>query len=374
MPQHNSGDDSGFTFGVEIEALVSIKTEDFPDLMKKEDWPALFAAIANTLRRAGHPARSGRESVTSYDCWGVVGDNTITEPVSLEEGKKVRGIELCSPKFQSASFSEAAVEIQRVLFTLGREYGLLTVNDSCGLHVHVSAPSWEQLTLDGYSTSLKVLALVLLACEHILNGIVPRERLRREICMPSSKARRDKLNGMRLAEHVRRALHASTVDALIGVMCPRGRWARHDRQAQYNFTNFYWCKDPPRCLKTVEFRLFPATVSDQQIAACAELAIGLTRFALRAEPEEVEALLHRIARVPTFGLAELLETMGLSHLLDRLTKLRELEDEEAKARPAGGAAVINAELVELADLRIAETLRAFEQADSRVETGLGACK
>ena len=172
------------SFGVEWEGLVAVADGKYVDAEGKPV-EQLFKDVANqTLNNNGIPARAnGLDRMPRYDRWTIMPDTSIYEETLCAErpsGRQFLGIEAVSPVLKYASLEDASLEIKRVLRALNRACGPIQVNGTTGLHIHVGTrvPGKTAAAYDHFPLpTVKNLALLVIALEHVLNSVIPEERL-----------------------------------------------------------------------------------------------------------------------------------------------------------------------------------------------------
>jgi hypothetical protein len=218
------------TYGVEIEAIAP------PGVT--------YTAVADAVTAAGVDCRFAGYSHTRTSFWKVVTDGSLTGG---------NGMELVSPAAPPLRGEEGLAQVRAVCAVL-TELGL-TVNRSCGLHVHVEAPSVD---------AMRSLAIDYANHEAIIDSCLPRSRRGNVNTYARSIARIDKLS-------VARARDAAGIASAVG----------NGRYAKVNFTSF-WRHG------TVEFRHHSGTVDGDKACNWVKLCLRMV----------ARAAANPVARVP----------------------------------------------------------------------------
>ena len=302
-----SGPLDKMSFGFEAEFLVSIPQGRYPRICSPEGEPrpSLYSSVVNTLKATG--LRADKKS-PSFKEWQATYDSTIEEPEPLSPNIPEKGgVEVISPVFLRRDIESARTETRQAFRALEKAYGPLSSHLSCGLHVHVG--SVDGRAMSGAFQTVKNLALLTVAFEHLFNGIVPDQRLAafHSMSYPASKIRSQFMHGLTLPDHLILIARSADLKALVKAVNPVNRYT------QVNLQNLVprWRNDPkPR---TIEFRHFAGTVDPELILHYADLCTSLVAYAHAVRSAELDALLRK-AYDPRFGFFDLLGVIGCGHL------------------------------------------------------------
>ena len=235
-----------------------------------------------------------------YDKWRVDFEETCKKPADEEEW--VYGpVEVVSKIYTAGSQADED-EVRRALRNIHPNSGLTLSIDplhELGCHVHVGLrPPWD---LD----VLKRCALVVVGFEHLLNTLVPWDRL--DPLSPLTSWLRTPSQLFHFLGHtVEQRLEA--VRAVDSTDALRQRMTADDRcLAKQQGYDFVRCADDPN--KTLEFRIFPAALEENEVVAYINVATGLVRAA--HDGELVERLLADHVQDRNFDALGLLTELGI---------------------------------------------------------------
>jgi len=215
-------------YGVELEMLV-------PTLTPTNTLVEAIVAEGVPCYNAGYTHATSAQ-------WKFVSDG------SLMPARGTYGVELVSPPLTGEEGFEQIRKVCQVLARFG-----VTVNRSCGLHVHVDA---NNLTVD----AMRRLAIVYADAEGILDTFMPPSRRGNNNSYCQSVARANKASIAR----------ANGARDLATVMSGGSRYAK------LNFTS-YWRH------RTVEFRHHAGTVDAGKVVNWTKMCLRLVNFAATSQ-------------------------------------------------------------------------------------------
>lgn len=211
-----------WTFGVEIECLVSISRDE----------------VARRITEAGVPCRAEMYGHSTPTQWKVVTDGSVHS----QGNRSLNGIELVSPVLRGADGRAQVEKVCAALQAMGA-----SINTTCGLHVHIGARS-ESLDF------FKALARAYHTYQEVIDTTLPVSRRYNTYCRP--------LNSM----------HLNAINAVTNLRQIEGVWG--SRYLKLNLASY-------GRHGTVEFRHHSGTIEATKVLEWVRLCQGLCTAARR---------------------------------------------------------------------------------------------
>ena len=302
------------TFGVELEFVIRVlpsmvqdRVRELNEMLADYDGAigprqAVYFDISETLRSISlevYPF-TVRALDRGYEKWTVDHDSSIIPRQGINEkgplGKYTYiPIEVKSRVLLFDDFS--LTEIRKAVTAINLRHNV-TVNSSCGLHVHVGnlKRGFPLQTLRNFSTFVA-------AFERQLSTLHDSDRLHSSWAVPLSAS--SSLAGLSRLGRARALTQVRDLSSLVRLVNPC--FYRH---TAYNLLHLVPL-DSPKALRTVEFRQHAATMEPARIVPWIQVAAGLVRFAHCAGPLAVTRLVVERANDPDFDVVQLLRAVGL---------------------------------------------------------------
>ena len=301
-----------------IKAQVAIKNEGRSDLSIAAEqtqvclqYPAHRTLVRRQVEAAGVPVHPiigftfqehgfGASLDGYYDKWRVDFEQACKRPADDDEW--VYGpVEVVSKIYTAGSQADED-EVRRVFRKIHPDSSLMLSVDSeyeLGCHVHVGlSPPWSLETM-------RRLALLIVGFEHLLNTLVPWDRLdplNQHTTWLRTPSQLFHFLGHTAEQRLERVRAAETTDLLRDSMTTgEGHVIKNQG---YDFVR---CASDPE--KTLEFRIFPATLNEHEVMAYVDIATGLVRAA--HDGELVDRLLADHVRDRDFDVLRLLTELGI---------------------------------------------------------------
>ncbi|KAF7868619.1 hypothetical protein EAF04_005150 [Stromatinia cepivora] len=314
------------SFGIEFEFLLAVlKTPEIPNpnpsdprtvyfpptaedgapsyfqvTAGKEDWAnewSIYAHIKRTLSSIGLPTEPGKAH-SNFAMWEITSDGSIERPKPPRRGNKKRIVR--TPAYYYTE--DALTDISDFCKIMRKNY-LVTVNASCGLHVHIG------YGLSGFELPhLRRLGALIEAFEPQIDSIHPAHRIdgRNSHCTSFRRGtyyqwqfREDHSRDPRILETIATVLSCSTRDqfrAFVGSEGPSGAFGFVGGNSSWNFERMgtetkpkvEWVQD------TIEFRGHEGTLDPDVVSNWTRLLVGLVRYTREPNMFEFGNLLQRV--------------------------------------------------------------------------------
>ncbi|KAL8686993.1 MAG: hypothetical protein Q9218_006711 [Villophora microphyllina] len=253
------------TIGIEVEFVVAFQPAQYANASNRAEFDSLVRArIAQSLEQAGL-AVNHLHNHAGYEKWTVGSDSSIKaepeNPLSWT-GWQFLGVELKSRILSWGRNPRSAFQELEVALQVIQTQFSISVNESCGLHVHVGNGA------SGFPIStLQLFATIVSIFERQLASIHPPHRVHNVHCRPPSS----NFESEDVVENVRMIEHTKNDKELIDMM---SRNLDGDRRGfAYNLTDLDKDDAPP----TIEFRQHQATLEIKPIAAWTEMVCNLVK-------------------------------------------------------------------------------------------------
>ena len=310
-PEPSPSDPINLTFGVEIETFVKYLRDEFPDdetlnlflrWVVKQVAPAGFEFDGLGELDPDDDSLDHTLEPPSPRSWIVTDDRSVNDPIVGSMGFHPEGPynfaarEFVSRvlKFDSLGLQEVRSVVQKLSTAVH-----LTVSNACGFHVHVG----NELKKFSFRHVQKFVLLVL-TFEHLINSVLPVDRLVSKYVPPLSKSNKN-FKRMSLAQRLEAVrLCGPPVGTLAALAGERGR----ERFAAINLHALI-------LHGTIEFRLWPGTSDPAEMIAYVELSMALIQHAHDITDTKLDDLIKH-AWTPNFTLSHLLQLMGKEQLAE----------------------------------------------------------
>ncbi|CAF9921024.1 hypothetical protein IMSHALPRED_005070 [Imshaugia aleurites] len=301
------------TFGVEIECIVYFDPDHYEEGLPDsegilwENEPAspynheiglralLRQHVIEFFRANGCPTYDLRSDGGDQK-WTVTNDPSI-ETNNREEEKFLEcDVEIKSPALHLCS--KALGRVRDLVHLLTREFNV-SVNNTCGLHVHIGNGR------RGFPLqTLKQFSIMTAMFEHQLNSIHPAHRLSN----PHAKGPSAIFQGQNPWDTVREIQRCRTKDQL--ALLYKNDEGYVDRRFAYNL-----CPVVSRPSKTIEFRQHEGTLDERQIVNWIHLAGGVVDAMHKISANDLAQLISTCAFDPSFTVCDLLGRLNLQYLI-----------------------------------------------------------
>ena len=274
-----------FTFGAEIECVVSLPNEHWPgDVITDQEWihgDYVRSFIPDVIQKMTNiPCRQILQS-SGYKTWLVGGDLSIVPGDSpQDEERGYWGVEIVTRVLQyedPSSFEEVNEFLKAI-----QNHPELTVmvNNSTGGHRHLGARDSDGNNCGFTFPTLRKFFIIVTAFEHLINTIVPEHRITNVYCRPPSHFA--ELYDQDVFQRVKKiqacydwvSLHDVTID-----------------RSAFNLMSLTSSK------RTIEFRQFAGTIDPKEIEMEVRFAAGLLRFAHTASVPRMNELLRHVLNI-----------------------------------------------------------------------------
>jgi len=245
---------------------------------------------------------------TTYRHWVLETDTSLKLPKAEDtDPSTVKGLwvafEIVSRILDTSE--ESADEVKKVISLIKSRFTMDT-NRSTGLHVHIGNG------LNGFPlATLKKFSMLVVAFEHLIHTLHPRERLDSSWCKPPSRCAEfdDEPNlNLRLMKIERTGC---VDDLIVEVMNPN-----RERGCAYNLCNLLLMGVPGEQKLTIEFRQHAGSVDQQTIVNWMGFAAALVEFSHKVPESQLLFLCTYKPQDPDFSIFSLMETIGRGNLVD----------------------------------------------------------
>ncbi|KAF7950707.1 uncharacterized protein EAE97_002259 [Botrytis byssoidea] len=326
------------SFGIEFEFLIAVlakpsianpnpsdpRTVYFPSTPEdnapayfqipvgKEDWAnewSIYAHIKRSLASIGLPTEPGRAH-SNFAMWEVTGDGSITAPKPPHHRHKKAyadwqaytyyPIEVRTPAYYHSE--DALRDVADFCKIMRRNY-LVTVNESCGLHVHI-----------GYGTQgftlphLRRLGAMIQAFEPQFDSIHPEHRIdsRNDHCVSFRgntyfqwKYQQDHRRSPRVLETIATLLACESRDAFWTCVASEGAAGAHSfvgHKTAWNFDRMGTEMRPRDSCEpdTIEFRGHAGSLDAEVVGNWVRVLVGLVAYSRSPDPWAFGELLSRV--------------------------------------------------------------------------------
>ncbi|KAI4195965.1 MAG: hypothetical protein LQ350_006849 [Teloschistes chrysophthalmus] len=258
--------DLDITFGIEIEFVVAFQPAKYTNVSSEAELECFVRAhIIHSMQQVGLAVNLLHEP-TNYEKWTVGKDGSIKpqpENPHLWKGWRFMGVELKTPIRRWEERRAAFMDLEDALQVI-REQVSPSVNESCGLHVHVGNGT------SGFPVStVRQFAKMVTIFERQLATVHPHHRINNVHCRPPSYnfESRDIGRAVRILED------APSLTQLVKRMSSNADGDK--RGFGYNMRNLI----TQGALPTIEFRRHQATLEIPEIDAWTEVVCGLVDIA-----------------------------------------------------------------------------------------------